>query len=244
MRKFDTVPRIALFFFLTVLALVLTAMDAAANIRREVADQCDAAARDAAREFNIPSEILFALTRTETGRTVQSESLPWPWAINMAGNSKWFPSREDAVRFVQARYDGGAANLDIGCFQLNVRWHGENFASIDAMFSPRENARYAAKFLDTLYAEFGSWRDAVGAYHSRTPQFANRYKRRFDDHLAQLDPGGLDNATPLRQARLRTEPRTGLFSVNGAGPDRQSRAHVLGSLLPVRTGGDAAKRLF
>ena len=41
--------------------------------------------------------------------------------------SKW----EDTEVFVD-----GQPSFDVGCFQLNYKWHGEHFASIDQMFEP------------------------------------------------------------------------------------------------------------
>ncbi|MGB3148827.1 MAG: transglycosylase SLT domain-containing protein, partial [Paracoccaceae bacterium] len=58
-------------------------------------------------------------------------------------------------------------------------WHGENFQSVAHMFDPTANATYAARFLRDLYAEKGSWEAAAGAYHSRTPAYAERYAARF-----------------------------------------------------------------
>jgi soluble lytic murein transglycosylase-like protein len=68
----------------------------------------------------------------------------------------------------------GARSYDVGCFQINYRWHGQHFASLDQMFDPDANAAYAARFLSELYAEFGDWSRAAGAYHSRTPVLSPR----------------------------------------------------------------------
>ena len=48
------------------------------------------------------------------------------------------------------------------------------------MFEPRPNALYAAKFLLELYREKGNWSGAAGAYHSRTPKYAEKYEARFN----------------------------------------------------------------
>lgn len=49
----------------------------------------------------------------------------------------------------------GAGNLDIGCFQLNYRWHGAAFASLADMFDPDRNATYAADYLASHYQRTG-----------------------------------------------------------------------------------------
>jgi soluble lytic murein transglycosylase-like protein len=54
------------------------------------------------------------------------------------------------------------------------------------MFDPDANAAYAARFLSELHAELGDWSRAAGAYHSRTPSFAWKYRARFDRIRARL----------------------------------------------------------
>ncbi|MFD0859978.1 transglycosylase SLT domain-containing protein [Roseovarius aquimarinus] len=147
---------------------------------------CDAAARHAAERSNVPLEVLLAITRSETGRSIEGAFRPWPWTVNMEGVGKWFSTRADALAFVQADHNAGARSFDVGCFQVNYRWHGMHFASLDQMFDPEANALYAARFLASLRDETGDWPSAVGAYHSRTPEHAARYRARFDEILAAL----------------------------------------------------------
>ena len=141
---------------------------------------CDSAALIAAQEFGIPVEVLLALTRTETGRAGKHDLSPWPWTVNMEGAGYWFANRNEALNFALDRHQNGAISFDIGCFQINYKWHGEHFASLEDMFVPRLNANYAAQFLTQLFLEFGNWSDAAGAFHSRTPSKADAYTARFD----------------------------------------------------------------
>ncbi|MFV0474980.1 MAG: lytic transglycosylase domain-containing protein, partial [Pikeienuella sp.] len=135
---------------LGVLFILLAAPFAAASQRapEEVAAICDAAA--GAAPGGVPAASLRALTRTETGRRVGGALLPWPWTVNMEGEGFWFDTREEALAFVRARHAAGARSFDMGCFQINFRWHGEAFDSLDAMFEPSLNAAYAARFLNEL----------------------------------------------------------------------------------------------
>ena len=180
---------------------------------------CDHAAEIAARETGVPVSILRAITRTETGRTRNGAFEPWPWATNTGGEGRWFDSKSAALRFATTTVDQGTTNIDIGCFQLNYRWHGAAFSDLSRMFDPLENARYAAEFLTELRDEKGDWMRAVGAYHSRTQKHAAIYKRRFSEiHEAlpreSLKPkrGGLlrdrTNRFPLLQ-RSDAQPRLG-----------------------------------
>lgn len=154
------------------------------------AQVCEYAAAIAANEAGIPVEILGALTLTETGRRLQGNVRPWAWSVNAEGAGSWFDDPASALAFTEDRIAMGRTNVDVGCFQINYRWHGENFPSVAAMFDPMTNARYAAKFVRQLYNETGDWRKAAGAFHSRTPVYANKYLARFDQLYAQLSQQG------------------------------------------------------
>jgi hypothetical protein len=147
---------------------------------------CEEAAARASAASGVPVSVLRAIALTETGRTKHGAFRPWPWTVNMEGRGVWFDSYEEARDYVAKQHARGARSYDVGCFQINYRWHGQHFASVDQMFDPDANAAYAARFLSELHAELGDWSRAAGAYHSRTPTFANRYRERFDRIRARL----------------------------------------------------------
>ena len=164
-----------------------------------IASICDVVNAAAARAQNMPSDALYAITLSETGRTRGGAFRPWPWTVNMEGRGFWFDTREEAYAYVMERYNAGARSFDVGCFQINYKWHGMNFESIEAMFDPMINATYAAKMLSGLYDEFGDWTKAAGAYHSRTETYASRYRTRY----ARIR-GRLNGVAPAPVLRLPT----------------------------------------
>ncbi|WP_372921388.1 lytic transglycosylase domain-containing protein [Roseovarius sp.] len=147
---------------------------------------CDLAAERAAQSSDVPSEVLKAITRTETGRAQDGRFGPWAWTVNMEGRGVWFDSPDAARAYVYKHFKRGARSFDVGCFQINYKWHHQEFSSIEEMFEPMANARYAARFLTELRLELGSWQKAVGAYHSRTPKHAQRYTKIYKQHLATM----------------------------------------------------------
>jgi len=173
---------------------------------RSQAALCDAAAAGAARAYDVPLDVLRAITRVETGRRLDGAFSPWPWTTNRAGDSRWYSGPAEARRETRRALQAGYRNIDIGCFQINHRWHATAFTSLDEMFSPDANARYAAQFLRRLHGEFGSWDLAVAAYHSRTPHHADRYMRRFRDVHASLPPWR-DQQQVATAARRNSGPR-------------------------------------
>ncbi|NOD65488.1 transglycosylase SLT domain-containing protein [Ruegeria sp. HKCCD6109] len=191
-------------------------------------DLCDQAARRAALSEGVPLDVLRAISRVETGRTLDGQFLPWPWTINVEGKGYWFPSESEAKTYVFKIFKAGARSFDVGCFQINYRWHGKGFRSLDAMFDPVENATYAARFLKDLYAELGSWPAAAGAYHSRTDSLAKAYTKRFQTVLHRLD-----GTTQPQVAAVPSDPftRVGIPLIPS-----QKTAHetgALGSLVPA-----------
>lgn len=163
--------------------LALCVLPAAATSRYNAqdvpSDICEISARRAAQATGVPLPVLRAISLTETGRKIDGRMRPWPWAVNMEGKGVWFESADAAAAYVARHHARGARSFDVGCFQLNFRWHGHRFSSWQHMMQPEANAQYAAQFLRELYEEKGNWPDAAGAYHSRTRELADRYKKRF-----------------------------------------------------------------
>ena len=204
---------------------------------------CEAAALSAARQTGVPLNVLLAISLTETGRRSEGKFKPWPWTVNMEGRGVWFESSREALDFARRNHKRGARSFDVGCFQLNYKWHGKAFRSIEEMFDPERNALYAANYLRDLRNEKGNWIEAAGAYHSRTPKYANRYKRRFANLLATLpDAGSLQLVAAARpEAGAPVAPRKARvnnFPLLLGGP---SGPASLGSLMPDSAGAGARR---
>lgn len=212
----------------------------------QVSALCDLAARRAARDQGVPLDVLRAITRTETGRGGKQGLQPWPWTVNMEGAGKWFQTEDEARAYVFSHFKRGARSFDVGCFQINFKWHGQAFNSIDQMFDPVANAQYAARFLRDLHNEFGDWSKAAGAYHSRTPTYANRYTARFDRVRAQLKPVETVAALPVERTRQRatfTAPQP-LVNLHNPSPLIAQGTARMGSLVPLNGGGSSAQALI
>ncbi|WP_300033247.1 transglycosylase SLT domain-containing protein [uncultured Roseobacter sp.] len=164
------------------------------------------------------------MTRTETGRTLHNEFLPWPWTVNSAGTGVWFQNEFEALQYIRNEIQRGERSLDIGCFQINFHWHGDHFDTLEEMINPEKNAQYAARFLKTLYQESGDWTTAVGKFHSRTARHSENYLSRYSEIFASLDYQANDPAS----ATIRVNSFPFL--------QRTSERPAMGSLVP-RTAG-------
>ena len=85
----------------------------------------------------------------------------------------------DEVSTVAKLKAQGKTNIDVGCMQLNLRWHAKFFNSLEQMMHPYDNVRYAARYLEKLYEETGSWEKAVKFYHSRNATFNTIYYAKY-----------------------------------------------------------------
>ncbi len=215
-------------------ALIALVLAFAAPLRASEADLCHAAADYAARQTGVPPEVMLAIALTETGTKRNGAFDAWPWTVNMEGKGLWFDTLDEALAYVKDRQAEGARSFDLGCFQLNHRWHGAAFDSVEAMFDPRQSALYAARFLSDLYAETGSWEKAAGLYHSRTPDLAAKYAANFSRHLAkaQLRPEALRGDTGGMRLASVAAP-TASMRVNDYPLLQRGHRGRMGSLVPL-----------
>lgn len=222
-----------------VFAMILVGIGRPSTGQGQVADPsalCDHAAVLAAAETGVPISVLKAIALTETGRERNGNPRPWPWTVNMEGNGVWFETGDVLKAYVDEHFKRGARSFDVGCFQINYKWHHQNFSSLSAMFDPNENALYAARFLLDLHAEKGSWEAAAGAYHSRTPEYAERYMARFASFRARFIH---EDDKPLRVVAVESVdpspamPRQTSLRVNTYPLLQTGDARGLGSLVPL-----------
>jgi len=165
------------------------------------ASSCAEAAAIAAAETGVPEAWLQAIALVESGRLLGKRRSAWPWAVNDHGEGHWFARKHEAVRHVERQVAAGRASVDVGCFQVNWRWHGMAFESVVVAFDPLTNARYAAGFLRRLHGESGSWPHAVGRYHSATPSLATAYRARVARALQAAMTVMASSPTPARALR-------------------------------------------
>jgi hypothetical protein len=211
------------------LMLALAVLAAVPSRADQDAALCEQAIVNGARRGGVPPEVLHAVALTETGRNSNGRLRPYPWAVNREGKGFWFKTRDEALAFARSSVAAGRPSFDVGCVQINYRWHGHAFPSLEDMFDPEFTATYAAQFLRTLYEERGSWSEAAGAYHSLSPDLAQVYRARFDRLLAGLEPGALTETEALvaaargprlstRQARREAQRRAAAERIRLAGP--------------------------
>jgi len=123
---------------------------------------CEREMARAAQVENIPLSVLYSVGLTETGQRGHLQ----PYALNIDGAARVAGDLPEALRLFRAAQARGAKFIDIGCMQINHRWHSARFASLEAMFDTRRNVDYAAHFLKELRAREASWTLAVARYNA------------------------------------------------------------------------------
>lgn len=123
---------------------------------------CEAEMTRAARENAVPIAVLYAVALTETGQRGALKA----YAMNIHGRPAFNATLEEALATFHAARRRGERLVDIGCMQVNYRYHGKQFASVEDMFDPTRNVDYAARFLTNLKRSEGSWTAAVARYHA------------------------------------------------------------------------------
>ena len=141
--------------------------------------QCRQAIAIVERATGIPSHLMAAIARIESGRADGKGGVhPWPWTINVEGAGYVYDTKAEAIAAVRGFQARGARSIDVGCMQVNLMFHPTAFTSLDEGFDPVANARYAAKFLTTLYEQTKDWTKATAHYHSATPELGGNYQRK------------------------------------------------------------------
>jgi len=159
--------------------LALAVAPSASAAAKDEAGACLGLIKSAEKSHAIPEGLLKAIGFTESGRvTADGRRVPWPWTVNAEGQGYYFETKKDAIAFVQELQSHGISVIDVGCMQVDLYYHPDAFASLDAAFDPATNVAYAAKFLNELKSETGDWGVATQYYHSRNPYLGQAYAGR------------------------------------------------------------------
>ena len=134
----------------------------------------------AERRMAIPRHLLGAISLAESGRwdANRRANVAWPWTVTSGGQGRFFDTKAEAVAEVEILITEGVSNIDVGCMQVNLYYHGGAFETLEEAFDPRTNTTYAASYLKNMYLITGDWTAAAGYYHSQTPSRNGPYKEK------------------------------------------------------------------
>lgn len=141
---------------------------------------CEAQLIIASVRHAVPHDLLTAIARVESNFE--------PLALNIGGRTYRPASQAEAVRLLSTPAGTPRRNATVGCMQIHTWVHR---AAVDGrperFLDPAVNVDYGAQLLRRLYDRHGSWRLAVGRYHTAagTSRF-ERYICRIDEELRAI----------------------------------------------------------
>lgn len=116
----------------------------------------------ASSAYGVPLGVLYSVGLTESGARGSLQQ----FALNVGGEARYPSTRLEAIRQVHEAERSGIGLVDVGCMQINLRYHRARFASLEAMFDASKNVAYGARYLKELNRREGNWTQAVARYHA------------------------------------------------------------------------------
>ena len=135
-----------------------------------------------AKAIDVPADILYAVALAESGRSYNGQFLPWPWTLNIEGQSFYCESQREAVDIASEAIHRNRL-VDLGVTQVNWHWHQQRFNRVDDALVPMLNLKAGAAILREQFEVSGDWWMAVGRYHdpgqdNESLESAEQYRQR------------------------------------------------------------------
>jgi soluble lytic murein transglycosylase-like protein len=142
----------------------------------------------AAQRAGIPSAVLFAVALQESGIRRNGRLIPWPWTLNVAGQSRRYTSRADACAGLkQALRQELPTRVDVGLGQINAGYQKHRYLEPCDLLDPYANLGLAADILREHHVSGEDWLLAMGRYHNPAGGApAERYRRSVSQHLDRV----------------------------------------------------------
>ena len=175
------------FLHFCLFTMALTLLLFKSSIAKPQKSHCELIIKKIESLTDIPSGLLLGIGKVESGRIKNDEIVIWPWTINHAGKSLFFDNKTQMKRYISKHVNKGDNNLDVGCMQINLKWHKHNFKDIKDMIAIEPNVSYAASFLIQLKGKHGTWEKAVKHYHSSDPVKNKPYLNKVVNFWKQKD---------------------------------------------------------
>ena len=165
-------------FFQLISILILLQFSTFSSVAKTIID-CEYIASIVEEQNDLPVGILSSISNVEAGRIIgKKPKKGWPWTVNHSGEGLFFESKNEAIKYVRKNLKLGDVNMDVGCMQISLKWHSENFSTLEEAFDPTRNINYAADFLRKLFSIHNDWNIAIKHYHSSDPNKNIKYHQK------------------------------------------------------------------
>ncbi len=164
-------------------------------------------------QTDIPNGLLLGIGKAEALRKINNKFIIWPWTINHAGKSMFFDTKKQMKNYVFKNLKRNDFNIDVGCMQINIKWHKNNFKNISDMFEVNPNISYAASFLQQLKNKHGSWDNAIKHYHSSDPKKNKPYLIKVKSFWKKIEDNKIIKAKNIKYENIKKIKETSLFNM-------------------------------
>lgn len=149
---------------------------------------CQLAINEVEDTHQIKQNLLTTISSVESGRYIKSigKRQAWPWTIHAQGKGYYYQTKQEAITAVKNLQQQGINNIDVGCMQINLKYHGSAFNNLDEAFDPKKNVTYSAIFLQKLNKKNNNWQKTAMQYHSKNHTRGLSYKNRLENHYAKF----------------------------------------------------------
>ena len=181
------------------------------NIRKF--NSCEKTIKSIELQTDIPKGLLLGIGKAEAIRKINNKYIIWPWTINHAGKSMFFDTKKQMRDYVFKNLKRNDFNIDVGCMQINIRWHKNNFKKIADMFEVSPNISYATSFLLQLKKKYGSWDKAIKHYHSSDPKKNIPYLIKVKSFWKRLEDEKIIKAKNIKYESVKKTNETSISNM-------------------------------
>lgn len=124
--------------------------------------------RQAAEETGLSETLIEAIALEESQRpTPGSAPQPWAWTLNANGRPLYFDTRAQAEEALRELRRAGVRNIDVGIFQVNIRWNGDLVEDPVHLLDPAVNLWAFTQVVLECQARLGTQvRRVLACYHA------------------------------------------------------------------------------
>lgn len=142
----------------------------------------------AAQRAGVPSPVLYAVALQESGTRLRGRLIPWPWTLNVAGQSEHYATRVAACAGLRrALVRAPASRIDAGLGQINLGYQAHRYDDPCDLLDPYRNLALAAEILQEQHESGEDWLVAIGRYHRPAGgEPAARYRHSVHQHLMRV----------------------------------------------------------
>lgn len=135
----------------------------------------------AARSVGLDPTLLYAVALAESAYSASPGKVA-PSCLAIRGNKPYYPQTKQEAIGILDRILPLRKSVDIGCMQINWKWHGDRFDSPEQLLDPVTNINAAATILKDAINSVPNEQTAlgIGRYHHWDVSTAEGYQRASD----------------------------------------------------------------